>query len=81
MLTSPLALLFIASLVSTLDNDYLYQFGSITEKLVTAFESMKEGIFLSILDRYLFANWTYMAFSFAIFPSWLMFWVVAQCEA
>ncbi|XP_052060128.1 glycosylphosphatidylinositol anchor attachment 1 protein-like [Mytilus californianus] len=76
LLLCPAVQICIASMISTMEGRYKGSWDLIQK----SFESMKHGLVLTILDRYLFGSWMYGLFCFTVLPTWLMFWTIVHCD-
>ncbi|ESO90988.1 hypothetical protein LOTGIDRAFT_191474 [Lottia gigantea] len=76
LLVSPASLVFISSIIAA----WLDQHNDISQLLYMTWGNMKHCIFMKLLDLYLFGNWTYTVMSFVIFPCWLLFWAIPNCN-
>lgn len=76
-LVSPGFMIFMASLINCMLEKYkdpLDLFGK-------TWDTMKQGLMLTIIDKYFFGSWMFTFFCFAVFPNWLLFWGIAHCDS
>lgn len=76
LLICPAVQIFIASVITTMEGRYSGSW----DLLEKSWTSMKHGLLLTIVDRYLFGSWMYGLFCFAILPTWLLFWTIVHCD-
>lgn len=77
LLVSPPVLIYLASIVSVIDEQ---RPDSIIDIIVNAWSLFKDTVLLSILDYSLLSCWTYPVFCFAIYPNWIMLWGVSHMK-
>ena len=77
LLASPVAMAYIAAVITELDGKY----SGTVDLLMKSWDSMKQGVLLTLVDRYFFGSWMFTLFSFALLPMWLIFWGIAHCES
>ena len=72
--TSPLGLLFIASMVQTAAGTKSLEDPAklLTESMQTA----SHGLLLAVVDMHMFGNWMFNLIAVAMFPIWLIFWAL-----
>lgn len=75
VLVSPISLMFIVGIISSVPQD------SLLELISQGFTNSKELIFLGVMDAHLFNAWTETVITAVVFPVWLMFWAIPWIDA